>query len=99
MIIYISIGLFALAAVLGLTILIRWLQNKDAPKGVVYSHGAVAVAGVVVLVSYSIMHPDHFPAISLALFPLAAIAGLYMYFTYENRRNKPGFRSKKRPVS
>ena len=99
MIIYISIGLFALASVLGIAILIRWLQRKDASTGVVYSHGVVAVSGLLVLVVYSIMNPDHFPAISLALFPLAAIAGLYMYFSYEHTRLNSEHRRKKRLVS
>jgi hypothetical protein len=89
MIIYISIVFFSVAAILGITVLVRWLQHKDAAKGIIYSHGAVAVAALVILVAYSIMHPHHFPVISLALFPLGAIAGLYMFFTYKEGTKKP----------
>jgi Ca2+/Na+ antiporter len=99
MIIYISIGLFTLAAIFGITILIRWLQKKDAPKGVVYTHGTFAVAGLVVLVAYAIMHPAHFPSVSLALFPLAAIAGVYMFFRYEHQKTKHPNKKHKHPVS
>lgn len=99
MIIYISIGLFALAAIFGLTVLIRWLQKKDAPRGVIYSHGVLAVSGLVILIAYSIMNPAHFPSISLALFPLAAIAGIYMFFRYEVHRTKELNKVYKRPVS
>src|SRR6187549_1990869 len=89
MIIYFSIGFFVLAAILGLTILIRWLQRKEASRAVTYSHGAVAIIAIVILVVYSAMHPKHFPLISLVLFPMGAIAGLYMFFTEKVRNKKP----------
>jgi hypothetical protein len=90
--IYVSIALFSIAALLGLTVLIQWLRKKEAPKGVVYSHGGVAIIALVILIVYSIMHPQHFPLISLALFPMGAIAGIYMFFTYKGD-------GRKRPVS
>jgi len=78
--IYVAIGLFALSAVLGLTILIKWLTHKAASKGVIYSHGIVAAAGLVALVVFAARNPDSFPKVSLVLFLLAAVVGFYMFF-------------------
>ena len=79
--IYASIALFALSAVLGLTILIKWLTKKEASNAVIYSHGLVAVIAVLLLIGFAVEHPDHFPKICIILFAVAAVAGLYMFFT------------------
>ncbi|HNP96940.1 MAG TPA: hypothetical protein PKJ63_14975 [Cyclobacteriaceae bacterium] len=78
---YLTIGLFALSAVLGLAILLKWLSKNDAPKGVVYSHGAVAATALVLLVIYALQHPDAFPQVSILLFAIAALGGFYLFFT------------------
>ena len=48
---YASIALFFLAATFGATILITWLNKKNAPKLVVYTHGLLAVSGLLALVA------------------------------------------------
>jgi len=75
-----SIVLFAISAVLGLTILIKWLTQKSASKGVIYSHGIFAATALVILVAYAAQNPDNFPKASLALFVLSAIVGFVMFF-------------------
>ncbi len=85
--IYLAIGLFALSAVLGLMILIKWLTKKNASKGVIYSHGIAAAAALVLLVVYAIQNPGNFPKVSLILFVVAALGGFYMFFN--DMRNKP----------
>ncbi len=77
--IYFAMALFALSAVLGLSILIKWLTSKDASKGVIYSHGIVSGFALLLLVAYIIQNPDHFPMAALILFVLAALAGFYMF--------------------
>jgi hypothetical protein len=77
--IYLSIALFALSAVFGLTILLKWLTKKEASRGVIYSHGLAAVIALVLLIAYAAQHPDNFPKASLILFAIAAVAGLYMF--------------------
>ena len=72
MMIYISIILFALSAVLGLSILIKWLTKKDASRTVIYSHGIAAAAALVLLIVYAVQNPENFPKASLILFILAA---------------------------
>jgi hypothetical protein len=85
--IYFSIIAFALSAVLGLTILVKWLSKKDASRSVVYSHGLAAVVALLLLITYSVQHPDNFPKISLVLFVIAAVAGIYMFVL--DLRKKP----------
>lgn len=86
---YLTIGLFALAAILGLSILIKWLGKKDASRGVVYSHGIVAAIALVLLVVYAIQHPAAFPKVSIVLFVLAALGGFYMFFNDLKKKNSP----------
>ena len=85
----IAIALFALSAVLGLTILVQWLTKKDAPKGVIYSHGLAAAIALGILVIFAIQHPDNFPKISIALFVIAALGGFYMFFNDLKKKASP----------
>src|SRR4051812_4829416 len=87
--IYTSIALFAVTAVLGLAILIRWLTKKNASRGVVYSHGIVAATALLLVVLFSIQNPDHFPKLSLVLFIVSALAGFYMFFRDLNHKMSP----------
>jgi FtsH-binding integral membrane protein len=84
----ISIALFALAAVLGLVILIALLKKKETPKGVVFSHGIVAAIALIILIVYGIQNPGNFPKLSLIIFILAALGGFYLFFN--DMRKKPG---------
>ena len=76
---YISIALFALAAVAGLTILISWLKKKNVSRAVVYTHGLLAATALVLLAVFSYNNPDNFPKFSLIFFIIAALGGLYMF--------------------
>jgi hypothetical protein len=78
--IYLSITAFALAAIFGLTILIRWFGNTDAPRAVIYSHGILAATGLVLLLIVALKDSSHAPVISILLFTIAALAGFYMFF-------------------
>lgn len=77
---YVSIIAFALAAVFGLTILLKWAGNSDAPRLVVYSHGLLAATGLVLLLIAALNNKDHAPVVSIVLFLIAALAGFYMFF-------------------
>ncbi len=86
---YLTIGLFALAAALGLSILIKWLTKKEAPKAVIYSHGIAAATALVLLIVYAVQNPDNFPKASLILFVIAALGGFYMFYRDLKKQNSP----------
>jgi hypothetical protein len=62
--IYASIALFALAAVLGLTILVKWLTKKEASRTVIYSHGILAAIALVLVVVYALQNTDNYPRVA-----------------------------------
>lgn len=86
---YLTIGLFALSAVLGVTILVNWLNKKSASRVVVYSHGIAAALALGLLTWYSVGHPGDFPRVSLILFAIAAIGGFYMFFLDLKKKPSP----------
>lgn len=75
--IYTAIALFALAAILGMVLLTFVLQGKETPKGVVFSHGTLAVAGLILLIIYTFKESPG-PLEALILFVIAASAGIVM---------------------
>jgi hypothetical protein len=87
--IYTAIALLALAAVLGLIILLNWISKKDAPRGVVYSHGIVAATALSILMAYVFMHPDKFPIVTLVLLVASALVGFYMFFNDLKKKVTP----------
>lgn len=86
---YASITLFVLAAAFGATILITWLNKKNAPKAVVYTHGGLAVSGLLVLLYYAFTHPTAYPKLSIVLFIVTALGGIYMFLTSGPDKAKP----------
>ncbi len=87
--VYASIVLFAVAAVLGLSILIKWLTKKDVSKGVIYSHGIFAALGLGLLVVLAVEDPEGYPKIALILFVIAALGGFYMFFRELQKKMSP----------
>ncbi|MBK0404819.1 hypothetical protein I5M27_17640 [Adhaeribacter sp. BT258] len=77
--IYASIGFFALAALLGMYLLSFVLKGKETPKTIVFTHGPMAVVGLVLLIIYALKGGPN-PTESLILFVLAAAGGLFMVF-------------------
>jgi len=86
---YAAIALFAISAILGITILLKWLNSKDASKGVIYSHGIVAAIALVLLIVYAVSNPANFPKASIILFVIGALVGFYMFFNDLRKRASP----------
>ncbi len=86
---YLTIGLFALAAILGLSILIKWLTKKEASRAVIYSHGIIAATALVLLTVYAVQNPANFPKASLILFVITALGGFYMFSLDLKKRTPP----------
>jgi len=77
--IYAAIGFFALAALLGIFLLTFVLKGKETPKGVVFTHGPLAIIGLVLLIIYCFKGgPD--PIESIVLFILAALGGIFLIY-------------------
>ena len=86
---YASIALFVLAAAFGATIFITWLNKKNAPRAVVYSHGLLAVSGLLVLLYYAFTHPTAYPKLAIGLFIATALGGIYLFLTSSPDKAKP----------
>lgn len=76
---YVTIVLFALAAVLGILILKNWLTQAETPRTVVYAHGVFAALGLVLLIVLAVGNPALGLTTSIVLFAIAAVAGFYMF--------------------
>ncbi|HEY0749568.1 MAG TPA: hypothetical protein VGD26_00355 [Chitinophagaceae bacterium] len=77
---YLTIFLFAIAAVMGVVILKSWLTAGTTSKTVIYSHGIVAASGLVLLIVLLLNNPDGGYRNPLILFVIAALGGFYMFF-------------------
>ncbi|RYY94889.1 MAG: hypothetical protein EOO11_16985 [Chitinophagaceae bacterium] len=77
---YLTLGLFALAAVVGLIILKNWLTSATTPRAVVYTHGLFAAAALVLLLLLALRDPGRQLRVALLLFGVAAAGGFYMFF-------------------
>ncbi|MTI86937.1 MAG: hypothetical protein FH748_03095 [Balneolaceae bacterium] len=86
---YLTIVLFAVSAAIGLSILVKWFAEQEAPKAVVYTHGGLAAAALLLLAFYAFQHPDHYPMISLILFVAAALGGFALFFMDRLKDKRP----------
>ena len=77
---YLTIALFALAAILGIIMLKNWLTSAKTPRAVVYTHGAFAALALLLLVTYLVNHPSSSLKTALVLFVIAALGGFFMFF-------------------
>ena len=81
------ISLFALAAILGIFLLVCLVRNKPVSKYIPILHGVLAGAGLIALIFYAVSHPSVLT--SLILFASAALGGLYMLFTFRSGKKPP----------
>jgi hypothetical protein len=85
---YTIIAFFALTAVLGMILLSFVLQGKETPKAVVFTHGPLAVIGLVLLIIYALDQSPG-PMESIILFVIAALGGLVMVWKDLTRQVVP----------
>ena len=74
-----TIILFAIAAVLGVVLITKVLQDKETPKAVVFSHGAAAATALVLLIIAYLNQGDSLLMISMLIFIVAALGGFIMF--------------------
>jgi hypothetical protein len=85
---YGAIALFALSAIMGIILITAIAQKKETPKPIVYTHGIFAATALVLLIVYSIQHPESYPQTSIIIFVIAALGGFYLFF--RDMKKKPG---------
>ena len=73
---YTTIALFALAALLGMYLISFVLQGKETPKSVAFTHGGFAAAALLLLIYYTVKEAG--PVESVILFVIAALGGFVM---------------------
>ena len=76
---YVTIVLFALAAIVGIIILKNWLTKENTSRAVVFTHGIFAAVGLIMLIVYALQNPTNYPKASIILFVIGAIGGFYMF--------------------
>lgn len=86
---YITIALFAIAAVLGIFIAGAVFRSQPTPKPAVFAHGAFAAAGLTLLIINTIKHADQLPLVSLGFLGIAALGG-FILFGRDIIKKKPG---------
>ncbi|HEX9981433.1 MAG TPA: hypothetical protein VGB50_12810 [Flavobacterium sp.] len=74
-----AIALFSLAALLGMFLLTFVLKGRETPKAVVFTHGPLAAAGLILLIIYAFREEPR-PIESIVLFTMAATGGFVMVF-------------------
>lgn len=74
---YTIIGFFALAAIMGMTLLSFVLRNQARPRALMIMHGLFAATGLVLLLSYVFRNKPG-PMESAILFVIAALGGITM---------------------
>lgn len=84
-----TIILFALAAILGLVLIIKVFKDEETPKPVVYSHGAAAAVGLVLLILAYMNQGDSLLLTSLLVFIVAALGGFVMFGRDISQRSIP----------
>jgi hypothetical protein len=89
MLVIVSIVLFALAAVGGLTIVALYKRGKlSLPLAL--GHGALAAAGLIVLIVAAAQgQTTMLGNVALALFIVAALGGLYLIYSHLTKKRLP----------
>lgn len=86
---YTTIALFAIAAVIGLFLLKDWISKRTPSRVAVYIHGGIAATGLVLLLIYALQNPSNYPQTSILLFVIAALGGFYLFYTDLTKKPAP----------
>lgn len=74
-----AVILIGIAVFIGGYLISYVLENKSTPKAVVFAHGAGAILGIIVLLTYALTterHHKHWD--SIIIFGIAGVIGLYL---------------------
>jgi hypothetical protein len=76
---YVTIALFALAAIMGVINLKHWMSETKPPRTIVYLHGLFAATALVLLLVQALRSDGAAYRTSLILFIIAALGGFYLF--------------------
>lgn len=85
---FLTIGLFVLAAILGLLAAAALFRQRPVPRPVALAHGAVGAAGLIGLILYAARNPHQLLTVAIVLLVVAALGGAYLFVN--DLRRKPG---------
>jgi hypothetical protein len=86
----IAVVLFALAALLGITLAVKHLKNKDAPISLALVHGLAAALGLVLLIVAVVqMSSAGLAGVALAIFVIAALGGFVLFAMHLMKKSLP----------
>ncbi|HEY1847638.1 MAG TPA: hypothetical protein VGG37_00465 [Opitutaceae bacterium] len=83
-----ALVIFAVAAVIGLTLAVKILKKKETSKPVALLHGLAGAAGLVILILQAVKHPATLLTASIVLLVIAALGGVVLFAN--DLRKKPG---------
>jgi hypothetical protein len=86
---FVSLALFILAAIVGLMNFMFVIRKKAPPKAVVYTHGTFALLGIMSIIVIAMAQPHAAPYAALLLFILAAMGGLTMFVKGQQKKPIP----------
>jgi hypothetical protein len=87
----VAVVLFALAALLGITLAAKHLKNKNAPISLALVHGLAAAVGLVLLIIAVTQMPSAgLAGVALAIFVIAAIGGFILFAMHLAKKLLPG---------
>ena len=78
-ILYTSVAILGMTAILGMYLLSLVLRNKSTPKGITIIHGFLAVVALILLIVYCFGHTPG-PWVSIIVFVVAASGGFIMNY-------------------
>lgn len=76
--IYAAIGLFAVAAMIGIFLLTRVLQKKETPKLVAVTHGLLAATALTLVIIHTVNTGADLVQV-IVLFVIAALGGITLF--------------------
>jgi len=83
-----TLVLFAVTAVLGLTVAVQIFKKRETSKAAALAHGAIAAVGLVLLIVYAMHNAHPWLTTAIVLFVVAALGGAVVFVN--DLRKKPG---------
>lgn len=86
----VAVVLFALAALLGLTLAVQHLKKNDASISLALVHGLAAAVGLLLLIIAVVQMPSAgLAGVALAIFVIAALGGLVLFAMHLMKKSLP----------